>query len=251
MEVPATRENIHLLTARAIFPRLEVPAAAAAGIGQLILLCFTNRCGSWLLADLLRTSGRIGVAGEALNGDEMARAADRGRLRSFGAFFEQEIAGRAVQRRVVLKCSMMHLEVLGQAGVLDLLGERLRFVHMERLDRLGQAISWEIAEQSGQWRSGGTAMREPVFDAGRIAMAMARFAEDNRRFDHFFGHNGIVPHHVTYEALVRTPEAVAGAVVEGLFEDAPRFDMARVMFARQADGRNAAWRARFLAERAG
>ncbi len=251
MEFPTTPDNIHLLTARAIFPRLEVAPAAVAGIERLILLCFTNRCGSWLLADLLRTSGRIGVAGEALNGDEMARAADRGRLRSFSAFVEREIAGPAVQGCVVLKCGVLHLELLGRSGLLGLLAARTLFLHMERLDRLGQAISWVIAEQTGQWRSGAAVAGEPAYSFAGIDAAMERFAQDNRRFDHFFGRNGLVPRHVTYEALVRAPEAVAAAVVEGVFEDAPRFDMQQVMFARQAGARNAAWRARFLAERAG
>lgn len=251
MEVPTTPDNIHLLTARAIFPRLEVAPAAVAGIERMILLCFTNRSGSWLLADLLRTSGMVGVAGEALNGDEMARAADRGRLRDFSAFVAHEIAGRAVQGAVLLKCGLLHLELMGRSGLLDVLGERVRFVHIERVDRLGQAISWVIAEQTGQWRSGGVAAGEPAYSFAAIAAAMERFAEDNRRFDHFFGRNGLVPRHVTYEALVAAPEAVAGAVVEGMFEVAPRFDMGQVMFSRQAGARNAAWRARFLAERGG
>lgn len=250
MEFPTSADNIHLLTARAIFPRLEVAPAAVAGVERLILLCFTNRSGSWLLADLLRTSGRIGVAGEALNGDEMARAADRGRLRSFSAFVEHEIAGRAVAGSVVLKCGLLHLELLGRSGLLELLAERTVFVHIERLDRLGQAISWVIAEQTGQWRSGAAAAAgEPAYSFAAIDAAMGRFAEDNRRFDHFFGRNGLVPRHVTYEALVRAPEAVAAAAVDGLFDLAPRFDMGQVMFARQAGARNAAWRARFLAER--
>jgi LPS sulfotransferase NodH len=122
-------------------------------------------------------------------------------------------------------------------------------VHIERLDRLGQAISWGIAEQTGQWRSGGTPAAEPAYNPAGIEAAMARFAEDNRRFDDFFGRNGLVPQHVTYEALVQTPEAVAAAAVAGLFDATPRFDLSQVMFARQAGARNAAWRARFLAER--
>ena len=155
MEVPTTPDNIHLLTARAIFPRLEVAPAAVAGIERMILLCFTNRSGSWLLADLLRTSGMVGVAGEALNGDEMARAADRGRLRDFSAFVAHEIAGRAVQGAVLLKCGLLHLELMGRSGLLDVLGERVRFVHIERVDRLGQAISWVIAEQTGSGAAAG------------------------------------------------------------------------------------------------
>jgi len=247
MEFPTTPENVHLLTARAIFGRLDL--SAVEGIGTLILLCFTNRCGSWLLADLLGTSGRIGIAGECLNGDEMARTAERHRLRSFADYVRHAIAGPAVEGNVVLKCGILHLEVLGQSGLLELMGERVRYVHMTRKDRLAQAISWEIAAQTGRWRSGGAAGAEPVFSAAGIAAAMARFEADNRQFEHFFRRNGIVPRHVAYEALVAAPEAVAAGVVDGLFAVPPRFDMRRVSFARQADGRNAAWRERFLAER--
>jgi LPS sulfotransferase NodH len=250
MRVAPLEGNVHLLAATSIFGSVEVPKASVAGLRNLVLICFTNRSGSWLLADLLGTSGRFFVAGECLNGDEVANIAQRRRIRSFAGFFEEYLVGQAVDGNLVLKCGLPHLEILGRSGVLDHLGARVRYVHVERLDRLAQAISWEIARQTQHWSSHRSHLPapEPVYDRAGIEAAIELFAGYNHGFGTFFGLNGIVPEHVTYEALVARPAEVAEGVVAGMFAGPAGVDPAKVTFRRQAGPRNEEWRRRFLAE---
>ena len=248
MYFPAVTDNIHLLTATTAFGSLAVPASAVSGLRNLVLICFTNRSGSWLLADLLQSTKQFRVLGECLNGNELAPIVQARRIRSFAGFFEQFVVPEAVDGNVVLKCAVPHLAILGQSGVLEHLGDRVRYVHIERLDRLAQAISWEIAAQTQHWSSHRAHLPapEPVFRREAIGATIETFAECNRQFDQFFGHNGLVPHHVTYEALVQNPSAVAEAAVAGILPAGVAVDPAQATFQRQAGARNADWRRRYL-----
>ncbi len=227
-----------------MFGSLRVGAVDVPPLRSIVLLCFTNRCGSNYLAAALGSSGHLNVAGEVLNQDAVAEStADK---RSFGRFIASTLADCQVDGRVAIKVGGPHLEILGEAGLLDLWRDRVHYIFMERADRLAQAISWEIAVQSGQWVAEFPAISEPVYDRARIAAAINQFADINRSFDEFFGMNGIVPQHVIYEDLDADPAAVVARVGRGAGLPDPVFNRAGIGLRRQANARNAEWRARFL-----
>lgn len=248
---PTLADNVHLREIAALFGgTLAVPPGSLTPHRHILFLCFTNRSGSNLLADALHATGRLNLAGELLNHDQVAADTRRHGHGSFAAFLAAQMRWRMIGGRFAVKIATAHLEVLGRAGVLDQCRDTARYVFIERADRLGQAISAEIAWQTGQWSSRVTVEMAPDrlrFDAGRIAGRIAAFAEDNRGWDIFFGRNGIVPVHVLYEDLVADPARAVRAVGAALGLEGLALDPARLTLQRQAGALNQRWRELFLA----
>lgn len=246
MIVPSIDPNVHFDGLQALFGDLQIKAGDLPDLDQVVVLCFTNRCGSNFLADALAGSGHLNMAREMIDSG-FARGAvpDAG---SMAEFLSVEIGRHMVGRRFILKAAPNHLDVMARCGLLDVWRDRLHFVYIERADRLAQAISWVIAEQTEEWVAGyiGRNGRDPTYDRAAIIAAIEWFASCNSYFDRFFGLNGIVPANVLYEDLVRAPGQAVAEIGAGLGIPL-QFEPARVQMVRQAGPRNEDWRARFLA----
>jgi LPS sulfotransferase NodH len=249
--LPPDLPTLHCDRLRARFgPGLGPPHPLPDGIA-LVFLCFTNRTGSNHLAELLAATGAINEASEALNHDELIALADRARLPSVAACLGALMRWNAVAGRFATKLGLAHLPVLAESGLLQACLARARFIVIEREDKLDQAISYEIARQTGAWAAFQPAgPHPPRFSAPRIAAQRDAFIRQHRQLDSFLAANGIVPLRVTYEALRADPLAALAplAAAIGLPPPAPP---AAPRFTRQANARNAEWRARFLAAQPG
>ena len=125
----------------------------------------------------------------------------------------------------------------------------LSFIHLERRDVLGQAISSVRASQTQRWRSQQREVGEPVYDQGAINNELVRLVREQTRWRFYFARNGIPVLNLVYEDFVLDPQGAADAVgrLIGLTE-APRVDMSLVKVEVQRDSLSAAWRERFIAE---
>lgn len=247
--LPRVTDNPHLRGLLAAFGSIAVPAAAIPPHAALVFLCYTNRSGSSYLAELLHATGRFNLADEMLSADEVAADRRRHGHASFADFLAAHIRWRMVEGRFAVKLATLHLDVLGRAGVLDHCRGSAQYLFIERRDLLAQAISAEIATQTGQWNSRMTVEVAPErlhFSRPRIAAWIAGFAEDNRIFHEFFRRNAIVPTQVIYEHLVADPAGQVRAVGAALGLPDLRADPARISLARQAGALNARWREMFL-----
>lgn len=246
---PRLPDNVHLRGVMAQFGCVKMPAALIPPHRAIVFLCYTNRSGSNYLADALHSTGRLNLADEILSHDEVLADVQRHGHASFAEFFAAHMRWRMVDGRVAFKAATMHLELLGRAGVLDHCRETAQYVFIERSDRLAQAISAEIARQTGQWTTR-TTVEVPIerlaFSRERIACLIDGFAEDNRLFDQFFGQNGIVPTHVVYEHLVADPARQVQAVGAALGMPDLCVVPERITVRRQAGALNARWRELFL-----
>lgn len=216
---------------------------------DVLLLCFTNRCGSNYLAHLLATTGAFNEAGEFFNAPTVLEHSVPRGLRSLQAYFSVLTTLVPHRGRIAAKAGIDQLLMLADAGILDALHDRVTYLLMERQDRLGQAISRVIASQNGRWTTA-HASDVPdsalVFDRLAIDTELAGIAYDNEQFTEFFTANGVVPVHVTYEALLADAQSAVSAVATkmGLAGLSPRPE--RVPIHRQANAINAAWRRAYL-----
>ncbi len=127
----------------------------------------------------------------------------------------------------------------------DLLGllPRLRFLKIDRDDRLGQAIAFVRGQRAGS-RESAKAGGEARFDAGRISTALQRIHGEEAAWERFFSREGIEPFRVRHEAL---DEDYAGTVqrVVDFLGVTPKRPLPPVAAARR-DPRAEEWRRRYL-----
>lgn len=125
----------------------------------------------------------------------------------------------------------------------------LHFVHLERLDLLGQAISLVRALQTERYESGPPSRPEARYENRAIARAVMRIAHNHARWRMWFARNGLAPLHLTYEGVVNDPQKVAEAVARHIgLATVPAVDLSRVSMRIQRDLDSDLWRERFLAE---
>ena len=126
----------------------------------------------------------------------------------------------------------------------------LAFIHLERRDLLGQALSHARAVQTQQWVSSHAAKAEATYDRDLINNALALAAREQTRWRYYFARNGLPVLPLVYEDVVQAPQETVEAVgrLIGLSET-PRVNMEQFgELAIQRDAQSDEWRARFLAE---
>ncbi len=245
---PLLADNPHQRAIEQQFGSAAVPADALPPDTHFIFLCFTNRCGSNHLADAMQSDGRLNMAGEFFNADAVLDDVKLHGHATFADYVRLQILWRQLAQRFVVKIAIPHLALLGHAGVLDAVRARSHYIFLTREDRLAQAISLHIAEQTGQWTSDTEAPlpNSTEYSRARIDRILAEVAEANREFEKFFALNAIIPIRLTYEAFVADrPRGLAriGAAI-GL----PDLHLVpdSLTIEPQTTARNAAWRARYL-----
>ena len=243
--------NPHLANLRSFFGRVVAPPPPYLDNVQVLFVCYTNRSGSNFLCEALSSTGFYNVAEELLNWPALVSAAVKLRAHSLDELLELLIRPQIRDGRYVVKVSCAHIEVLVKSGLMAAVLPNAKFVHVERADRLAQAISFEIAAQTSAWTSLMTQKRDPktqlVYSRKQLGMLVRAFADQNRLLDVFFGLNGITPAHVLYEKLIADPQRQVSAVGHMVGLPDLAMDRSEMRLERQATSINKEWRARFLA----
>ena len=240
------------------------------------VLCASPRSGSTLLCDLLKRSGVAGapdsffrtesVADFALTwGVEIprdgwdhryvdavrghgARASGRFGMRIMWSDMPPTLARLAtLYPRVGRREAELLREVLGVE----------HFIHLSRTDRLAEAISLLIAEQTGLWhRNADGTERErpsepsaPRYDHDAIATRIRILDGEADGWRRWFADNDIQPLKLTYEDLADDATAALAKVVTYLGGEPPQ--ALPTGTARLATSINDDWSRRFQRERAG
>jgi LPS sulfotransferase NodH len=136
------------------------------------------------------------------------------------------------------------------AALLDPIFPNASFVHLERMDRVRQAVSGLRATQTGLFRvipdMGATpAKGEAAYDFDRIDALVAHSDACHAHWRNFFAATGAAPFALTYEALTRDYEGSVRAVLDRFGSDAP---VPPVRLKRQSDAGNEAFVLRYLRE---
>jgi LPS sulfotransferase NodH len=240
----------HRAIIEAQFGPLHPDRAYRPPADQMLFLCFTNRCGSNYLAQVLASTGAFNEAGEFFNAATvLEHAAARG-LRSLPEYMAALPAIVPSHTNFAAKAAPDQLVMLADAGILDALAPRATYALLERQDTLGQAISRVIASQNLHWSSAHPKLipdSQLQYDRAAIDAERAKIAHANAAFYLFFAANGIAPVHFTYEALRQNPQAALNEVGArmGLKLNA---DPGRVSLRPQAGAVTREWRKKYERE---
>jgi trehalose 2-sulfotransferase len=214
-------------------------------------ICTEPRSGSVFLCRLLRSTGVLGHPAEYFNAN--AIRGSRG-LPDYPLDPEAQLA--EIPRLGSSANGIYGLKIFGEqfdAVKSTRWAERLpslAFVHLERRDLLGQAISHVRAVQTQQWTSSSPAKAEAAYDRELINAALVKAAREQTRWRYYFARNGLPVLPLVYEDVVQAPQETVEAVgrLIGLSET-PRVNMEQFgELAIQRDAQSDEWRARFLAE---
>jgi len=239
------------------------------------IICATPRSGSTLLCDLL---GQTGVAGrphsyyrrESLP-DFLAAfgmASDDGldfERRYLAAAISAGTAGTGMFGLRLMWPSMADLQAQLARLFPHAAGDRERiglafgatlYVHLQRRDRVAQAVSRLKAEQSGLWhrdteggvRDGDEPRAAPVYDPEVIAAFVAETENHEAAWADWFDAAGIVPFELNYEELVADPREAIGRVLAALGRDRALAGRGVPQTAQLADAQSSAWADRFRRE---
>jgi LPS sulfotransferase NodH len=125
----------------------------------------------------------------------------------------------------------------------------IRWVHIRRSDRLGQAISAAIASETDQWwGKRDAASPTPVFSARLIEEKLLELLAEELSWTAFFQRNEIEPLSILYEDLEQRPGEYVEAVAALMGVVLDREPAIETKATRQRDTLNEEWRARFVAE---
>jgi LPS sulfotransferase NodH len=223
------------------------------------LLAGTGRTGSTHLGYLMKNTGQLGWPREFFNPDIAARnitlgVADLpdppgGDVRS--APWRCELLRRVGMTPNGVAATKMfagHLSWLAdQISIDEWLPER-RWVHFIRRDKLGQAISAAIAEQTGVWQGPREGERKPEFSADQIDALMRYLIGAEAAWTLYFVRNRIEPLILSYEEVDLDPSASIHKLAAHLgvtLDREPDLDSPLI---RQRTALNEEWRERYLAE---
>lgn len=212
------------------------------------VICTEARSGSEFLRVLLRSTGRLGDPREFLAEAGILRSAKRGEI--------VPVTETASPNGVYgLKLFSFQLSRLSGAGFVSRL-PNLHWVHLERRDLLGQAISFERAAQTGRYEALSAAdLGQPpkplVYNRRGIQRKLAFLAAGQARWRCYFARNAISPLNLFYEDVVQDPQAAVDAVADlvGVAEPTP-IEWATVNRVIQRDQASEQWRAQFLSDAA-
>lgn len=213
----------------------------------LVLMAFTNRCGSNLTASYLREANVVRGLGEYLNYDMVIRHA---RNRNFTAFpdYVGWLHARKTRKGGVFgtKASGDQISLILRWGI-DRMFSGLRIIHVVREDVVAQAVSYSIASQTQRWTSNQRGLDvEPVFDPEDIFKRMQAIMRTNEKIQLIAEIAGIPRLIVSYGDIVRQPKSEIERICTFLEVPAPASADITPQIERQSTGLNAEFRASFL-----
>jgi LPS sulfotransferase NodH len=211
------------------------------------VICTEERSGSNFLCQHLESTGVLGKPHEIFK-----FAAVVARLRRAGATgLHDHLKPAATANGVYgFKLFSGHFDFIAGTDWLQRL-PALRFVHLERRDLLGQAISLVKAVQTRSFRAYKPPTAEPFYDRAAIAFALRRLALANARWRIFFATNDLRPLHLTYEEVCDDPMAAVRSIAERVEVDVAGILSSAPAMRVQRDAVSDEWRERYVQEAAG
>ncbi|WP_164876114.1 Stf0 family sulfotransferase [Falsirhodobacter deserti] len=215
----------------------------------LYLLAFSNRSGSNLLADHLRSTPVFSGFYEQLNHSTVLQQAEQWNAGTFPDLIrigsEVLSEGKPIHG---FKASWDQILMLHRFRI-PAMYDGVKIIHITRDDVLGQAVSYQIAHQTKRW----TSMQrgedvKPVYDKAQISHLIGAAQMSANAIQMLCTIFEMPRIEVTYEEIVARPRKAVLRIGKLLDLDLQDWKSRKPTIARQADAINDSFRARYLAE---
>lgn len=215
----------------------------------LVLMCFTNRCGSNMLSEYLRQTGNFGGLFEHLNGFAVRTMVEATKAPTFPDHVSAIVdKHRKDAATFGFKASWDQLLMLLRWRI-DRMFSSLHVIHMERVDLLAQAVSYSIADQTKKWTSTHTGNDiEPQYNASDISNRINGIGKGNLMIKKVCLTHDLDWIRLVYENVLATPIAELERIHKWLDLSLFKVNLRRARIRRQSDGINDEFIARYRAE---
>ncbi|CVI57330.1 Stf0 family sulfotransferase [Agrobacterium leguminum] len=222
-------------------------------IERVLVVASSYRCGSTYLSSLLWADGRFGAPFEYFNFEKhmivlMAR---------LGAVDAESYLRELIKRRTApngtfgIKCHFHHFEAMVQQSEWWMGQHRsARYLYVNRLDKIAQAVSMAKALQTNSWVSFEVARKVPLFYShDLIRDCLQEVMTQTSAWWKWFERNGITPFTVNYEDLQDRPTDIIAGIANWFGVSSQPLNPIEVpMPAIQSDATNLEWQNRFISE---
>ena len=212
------------------------------------IICYAPRTGSWLLCDLLRASGVMGVPAEYFNMVQGARQmAQRLGLTTTEAIPFHEYVKALIQHRTTpngvfgVKIEVKQLNPLIRARAIPEYFPDAKYIYLSRKDRIAQGVSFEIAHQTRQWHASSTS-QDAVFDETKLMNSIGVVTGIADAWEEYFSANNIEPYRTDYESLTADPHPICMEICRLVGVETDHvFRIADADFKKQSNAVNEDW----------
>lgn len=115
-------------------------------------ICFHNRCGSNMLAEILGKSN-INIAGEFLNPERVKKISSKHKFTSLVDYIFHIANELSIDGNFAIKCGYHQLMFLYKNDYFGNIFQNYKFVHIKRKSVFKQVVSFEVANATKQWTS--------------------------------------------------------------------------------------------------
>ncbi|WP_343079909.1 Stf0 family sulfotransferase [Ostreiculturibacter nitratireducens] len=241
-------QGIHERKIRAVFGAgVSCAGEAQAFDHPLVLLAFSNRSGSNLLAHYLRTTRAFAGFHELLNHEGLLNHAKEWGVSGVADYVKRVSAEYGKPGRIFgFKASWDQILMLLRFEV-PRLYDGVRIIHITRQDVIGQAVSYLIAHQTRRWTSLQAA--DPGASVNYDEALLERLLEETHRSEAMIAtlsNAFAIPRLVvTYEGLQAQPGALLKRIGAFTGVDIGPLTLPKPRIGKQADAVNEEFRARF------
>tara|TARA_R110001599_G_scaffold145321_1_gene327626 strand:- start:81268 stop:82086 length:819 start_codon:yes stop_codon:yes gene_type:complete len=250
MRFPFEKVSAHEEKLRDYFVGFDIPTDTSALKKPVCIMLFTNRSGSSLVSEHMRSAPQFTGFGEPLNARWIIERCEREGLSSFAAYLRWETT-RLYQHKpeafLGMKASYGQAMMLMRSKAIPRFFDDVRWVVIQRDDLLSQAVSFAIADQTKQWHSFDSGKPvDPVYDYQDIRRRLHGFAHSSMAINMFCSIFDIRPYRIVYDEFACDPVAGARALASYLGVDDVTIDSEALQMERQRDSFSAEFRRRFL-----
>jgi LPS sulfotransferase NodH len=218
------------------------------GTPRTYVIASLPRSGSHMLGHLLHGTGQLGSPLEYVHPRHLAKWQD---------LLDQPTPAAALRAVMARRTSpsgwfgvkahwKQYAGVLEDPDVMEVLDVQ-DWIRITRADKVAQAVSLVIAQQTKAWISFHEAKKEPTYDFDAIAKGVRAFERQESSWDAYFTEHALTPHVVVYEDMLADPARTVADVCTRLDVPVPA-TLPEPGTTRQATAVNARWRERYLEE---
>lgn len=181
---------------------------------KIYIICTTARSGSNLVCDYLFNTGYLGRPTELFNPKIVMNGAYGRRFGklppvSISQYISWMDENFSTKNGVLgIKLLWEDMEYLGRFSEFSNLLEKAYILRLSRLQKLGQAISYFLAQETGQWIATDPARKQPHevdFDFHAIDSHLQRLCAQDAKWDAELDARGVSALHWRFEDFVRDP----------------------------------------------